>query len=168
MTQSTFRWFLAVAALVAFAWIMLTMPARAEWPHNAFSCKSYRADLIWREWALENCPRYRRRHWRVRAQAHWKAPAYDGAVCHGSIIITGDQAHTTKDATANAVLAWQGRVRFRYGERYIDMGSAKDATVVCAQSSVPDAFRDKAGATLYRCELQARPCRATAKKMGVR
>jgi hypothetical protein len=61
MTQTKFRWlFAAVAVVLGFIAIAT---ARADWPENAFSCKAYRADLAYRDWAREHCGR-RWRHYR--------------------------------------------------------------------------------------------------------
>lgn len=151
-------------SMVGAVVVLLAGSAQADWPHDAFNCKAYRADLIWQAWARKHCPRYR---WRRVQQVPYGS---GDALCHGVIIATGDQAQSTKVATENAIVAWQGRVRFRFGERYIDINYArgqtgKDPEVVCSQSSVPDALRDKTNPTLYRCELSAAPCRAVPKKL---
>lgn len=175
----------AIAILAATLAALVAIPpaeAQEAWLRKAFTCKAYRADLYWREWAREHCRGYRWRRHRAWHARRWRRRHRETVVrhvvqyeptCHAVIIAAGDQAQTHKAATDNAVLAWQGRVRFRYGERYLNIQHARgprgrEPEVLCSQSSLPDAYRDKAGSTLYRCELSAKPCRVEAEKLSRR
>jgi hypothetical protein len=166
MTQNNrlFLWTLVTTIVVALAWIFWTLPAKAEWPRDAFTCKSYRADLYWQRWAREHCPSYRHKTWHRR---RWTAPRYvaprGDALCQRVVPATGEQAQSEDSAYESAVTSWRGEVRFLYGERYSDVKNARDLDRVCAPSSVPDSVRDRTLAPLFRCRLTARPCRVEAR-----
>ena len=150
------------------ALLLLTLSigtAKAEWPQNAFSCASYRQDLYWQTWARRHCPDWRWRQWR-RWKAHHVPYASGDALCQPVVEATGDQAQSENAAWENALIAWKGRVRFRYGERFTDFAKARMPSRVCAPSSVADSGRDKAFSQLYRCEIGARPCRVEARPLN--
>jgi hypothetical protein len=72
MTQTKFRWlFAAVAVVLGFIAIAT---ARADWPQDAFSCRAYRADLAYRDWAREHCSG---RRWRHHHSYHKPSPDAD-------------------------------------------------------------------------------------------
>lgn len=138
--------------------VAFVSPSTAEWPHDAFSCRAMRQDLMWKEWARTHCPDWRR--WRG-----YQAYASGDALCQGVVEATGDQAQSENAAWDSAVTAWKGRVRFRYGERFTDFDKARAPSRVCAPSSVADSGRDKAFSQLYRCEISGRPCRVEAMQL---
>jgi hypothetical protein len=108
MTQSTFRWlFVAVALLALAAAVLTSIPAGAEWPQGAFSCKTYRADLYWKSWARRHCSEYRWRRWR-----HYRRPAPDAEVMAAQIRLNqlGYELEAdgfTGPATKNAIEVFQ-------------------------------------------------------------
>lgn len=121
-------------------------------------------------WYGRNCPGQRR--WR-----HYHRPAVtysngeSDAYCHRLIEATGDQAQSRDNAENLALRTWQGRVRFHFGEKYIDFGNARDKKITCSPSSVADTvggkIQDKLlGISHFRCELSARPCRAPARRVN--
>jgi hypothetical protein len=160
-----FRWTFAAVFAVAVVWVLLTLPAGAEWPQNAFSCASYRQDLYWHNWARRHCPDWRWRQWR-RWRTQQVPYASGDALCQTLVESTGEQAQTETVARDNALVAWRGRVRFKYGERFTEFKHSRDQRSVCAPSSIPDAYRDQKLPPLYRCEISARPCRVEARRLG--
>ncbi len=158
-----FRWTFAFVFVVAVAWALWPLRANAEWPNDAFTCRSYRADLYWQSWARRHCHGYRwRRHWRARHVPY----ASGDAVCQPVVESTGDQGQSEVAARENALTSWRGRVRFKYGERYTKFESARNQHEVCAPSSIPDAYRDQKLPPLFRCEISARPCRVEARPLN--
>ncbi len=166
---------LLAAAALAIAW----SPALAHEP--------YRGDHIDAErranrkalrqhncfWYGADCPgwarRYRHRKWHATPSA--PASIDSGVTCHRRTEATGEQAQSKDAAEERALRAWQGRVRFHFGERFLDFGNARDAKIACSPSSVADTvggkIQDKLlGISHYRCEISARPCRAPARKVN--
>ena len=120
-------------------------------------------------WYGIDCPGQRR--WR-----HYHRPAvvYSNGesdnYCHRLIEATGEQAQSKDNAEERALRAWQGRVRFHFGEKYLSFENARDKKITCSPSSVADTvggkIQDKLlGISHFRCELSARPCRAPARKV---
>jgi hypothetical protein len=150
----------AISAVVLSVSMSLSLnPAKAEWPpQHAFTCKGWRADLYWRDWARQHCRGDRQRRWKVR-----HVPVASGdARCQPLVPATGDQAQSEDSAYESAITSWRGEVRFLYGERFSDLKKARDLDRTCAPSSVPDSARDRALAPLFRCRISARPCRVEA------
>lgn len=165
MTQSLIRWCTAIVLFVMLVCIMLTRPAGAEWPNDAFNCRAYRSDLYWQSWARKHCRGWRR--WkRHGTTTRYVVRSRGDALCQPVTEATGEQAQREDTARESALTAWRGRVRFKYGERYTDFDHARDKRVGCAPSSVPDAYRDQKLPPLFRCELIAKPCRVEAKRIG--
>lgn len=165
MTQDNrlFRWTLVTTIVVAVAWVFWTLPANAEWPQNAFSCRAYRADLYWHEWARRHCRGYRWRHYRRTRHVPY---ASGDALCQPVIEATGEQGQNEASARESALTSWRGRVRFKYGERFTEFKHARYQREVCAPSSVPDAYRDQKLPPLFRCEISGRPCRVEARPLN--
>jgi hypothetical protein len=155
----------AISAVVLSVSMSLSLnPAKAEWPHNAFSCRAYKADLVWHRWARRHCPSYRwRKAWRPRHVA-----SDTGAHCHIVVAATGAQAQSVAKAQERALIAWMGDVSYRFGSRYMDIGHAKGRLIDCSISDVGDTLgskiQDALGVGHYRCRLTAAPCRAEARK----
>lgn len=145
--------------------------ASADWPRDAFTCRAYRADLYWHEWAREHCRDYRWRY-RQRSRQAYRQHTYaheDG--CRRVIESTGEQAQSKDNAEALALRNWQGRVRFHYGEKFIQFENARDRKITCSASSVADTVGGKIqeklmGVSHFRCELSARPCAAPARNIS--
>lgn len=66
------------------------------------------------------------------------------------------------NAKLAAEYAWAEEVRYRYGERYLDLRYARGITYTCSKSSIPEGIVNKienaVGAYKTRCEIEARPC----------
>jgi hypothetical protein len=67
----------------------------------------------------------------------------------------GTQWIGTEGAMDAAKKDWMERVRYDYGESYLDMGNSKDFVSRCGRVSVGETM----GQVLYRCEIVARPCK---------
>lgn len=67
----------------------------------------------------------------------------------------GTQWIGTEGAMDAAKKDWMERVRYDYGESFLDMNNAKDFVSRCGRVSVGEV----AGQVMYRCEIVARPCK---------
>jgi hypothetical protein len=174
MTQDSrfFRWCVAVTVLVALAWIILTLPANAEWPQDAFSCKSYRADLVWRNWARRHCHQYRQRRWKVRhvpVASSVGVPKVGSQHCPSTIInvVSGERQGEDK-AKGDARKMFMGEASARYGLVYAELSYAKNIRWRCFPAQAHDTWTGalSKGANRMmggdgqniRCELWASPC----------
>ena len=52
---------------------------------------------------------------------------------------------------------WMERVRYYHGETFLDLSHAADFAKRCGRVSIGEV----AGQVLYRCEIEARPCKAS-------
>jgi hypothetical protein len=52
---------------------------------------------------------------------------------------------------------WMERVRYYHGETFLDLSHGKDFVKRCGRVSIGEV----AGQVLYRCEIEARPCKAS-------
>jgi len=78
--------------------------------------------------------------------------------CRDNKRVVGNQHLTMAGAKGEADKAWIQTIRFYYGEVFMDMGNARDVKYTCSRSSVGETL----GQTFTRCEIEARPCKATA------
>lgn len=85
----------------------------------------------------------------------------DGLQCLGKVRGLGTQWIGTEGALDAAKKDWMERVRYDHGESYIDMTNAKDFESRCGRTSIGEV----AGQVTYRCEIQARPCKAPMKEV---
>lgn len=171
MTKSEKRFLWRVSAILMgiLIWMAITPPAGAGEPEQ-FTHEAYRRDLYWRgyycrdgRYHAEGCDAWR---WR-RQHRHYHQPVNpDSVVCHAMVPAVGEQAQSEEAAWEAAITSWRGRVRWLHGERFTNHKAARDLLRACAPSSVPDAYRDQKLPPLYRCEMQARPCRPQAMKIG--
>ncbi|MDP1907949.1 MAG: hypothetical protein Q8K85_06585 [Hyphomicrobium sp.] len=69
----------------------------------------------------------------------------------------GTQWIGTEGAMDAAKKDWMERVRYDYGESFLDMGNAKDFISRCSRVSIGETL----GQVMYRCEIVARPCKGT-------
>jgi hypothetical protein len=165
-----FRWTLATLLMGLAAWVLLTLPAGAEWPQNAFTCRAYRADLYWHNWARENCPSYRwRRSWRHRYVTQPVVPAIGSQHCPGTIInvVSGEHQGEEK-AKGGARKMFMGEASTRHGLAYAELGFAKHIRWRCFPAQAHDTWTGalaKVGNKAMggdgqnvRCELWASPC----------
>jgi hypothetical protein len=162
-----------IAAAVLLALIaLLAANARSEPYRGDYIDEEQRANR--RALLAHNCFWYGThcRGWRPRAQQRHAQPSIDSdVVCHRLTEATGEQAQSKEAAEERALRAWQGRVRFHFGERFIAFDNARDARIACSPSSVADTvggkIQDKLlGISHFRCEISARPCRAPARKVN--
>jgi len=67
----------------------------------------------------------------------------------------GTQWIGTEGAMDAAKKDWMERVRYDYGEAFLDMTHAKDFVSRCGRTSIGETM----GQVMYRCEIVARPCK---------
>ncbi len=76
--------------------------------------------------------------------------------CVDKVRGVGTQWIGPEGALDTAKKDWMERVRYDYGESYLDMTNAKDFVSRCGRTSIGEV----AGQVMYRCEIMARPCKA--------
>jgi hypothetical protein len=84
----------------------------------------------------------------------------EGYRCLDTVRGLGTQWIGTSGALEAAKKDWMERVRYDHGESYIDMTNARDFESRCGRTSIGEV----AGQVTYRCEIQARPCKAPMKE----
>ncbi len=67
----------------------------------------------------------------------------------------GTQWIGTEGAMDAAKKDWMERVRYDYGESFLDMSNSKDFVSRCGRTSIGETM----GQVMYRCEIVARPCK---------
>lgn len=67
----------------------------------------------------------------------------------------GTQWIGTEGAMDAAKKDWMERVRYDYGEAFLDLSHAKDFVSRCGRTSIGETM----GQVMYRCEIIARPCK---------
>jgi hypothetical protein len=67
----------------------------------------------------------------------------------------GTQWIGTEGAMDAAKKDWMERVRYDYGESFLDLSHAKDFVSRCGRTSIGETM----GQVMYRCEIIARPCK---------
>ena len=80
----------------------------------------------------------------------------DGRVCLDRVRGLGTQWIGEQGALDGAKKDWMEHVRYYHGETYVDMSHATDVMKRCGRVSIGEV----AGQVLYRCEIEARPCKA--------
>ena len=85
-----------------------------------------------------------------QAQKRGKRPS--SSCASTAVTVTGKQRLTEGQAKGSAEKAWQEKVRFAYGELYLDPKNAREAAHRCTLTSPT--------LRLKRCEFIATPCRA--------
>jgi hypothetical protein len=164
---------LLALSLTAILAVILTPPAGARDP-EPFTYKWYKNDLYYKHYfcggryRAEGCDNWRwRRHYRRTRHVPY---ASGDALCHRMISATGGAAQSEESAKSRALLAWQAEVSFHFGDRYLSIERAKDATIACAQAGVPDTvgskIQDMIGVGHVRCHVVARPCRVEARPLN--
>ena len=68
----------------------------------------------------------------------------------------GTQWIGTEGAMDAAKKDWMERVRYDFGESFLDLNNAKDFVSRCGRTSIGETM----GQVMYRCEIVARPCKA--------
>ncbi len=75
--------------------------------------------------------------------------------CADKVRGLGTQWIGTEGALDAAKKDWMERVRYDYGESFLDMNNAKDFVSRCGRVSIGETM----GQVMYRCEIVARPCK---------
>ena len=75
--------------------------------------------------------------------------------CADKVRGLGTQWIGTEGAMDAAKKDWMERVRYDYGESYLDMNNSKDFVSRCGRVSIGETM----GQVMYRCEIVARPCK---------
>lgn len=89
--------------------------------------------------------------------------------CRQMVEVPGDEARTEEAAKLQAKQHWLKTVRFRYGERFLDLASAQGEHMQCSRSDFP-VTGGKIGAAVdaithqWRCQMFAVPCSAPIKR----
>ena len=76
--------------------------------------------------------------------------------CVAPVAEVGDQHISEDGAKREADKSWAQTVRFRFGERMMDLTHARNVHYACGRSSIGSII----GQTFHRCEVYARPCQA--------
>lgn len=155
---------------VALAAVMLSAACHAEdwslstWHQGPRSAVAYepstisRAPVRWRE-TRRRYPRHRHaeRHAYSGPVSHYRHPAHrPGIKCQEPVRGLGTQWIGTEGAMEAAKKDWMERVRYDFGESYLDMTNAQAFVSRCGRTSIGETM----GQVMYRCEIVARPCRA--------
>lgn len=77
------------------------------------------------------------------------------ASCLKPVRAVGSQWATESGAEESAQKSWREEVRFHHGESAADLDKAKEYARRCTKSSIGEVV----GQSLYRCEVEAVPCR---------
>ena len=77
--------------------------------------------------------------------------------CADKVRGLGTQWIGTEGAMDAAKKDWMERVRYDYGESFLDMSNSKDFVSRCGRVSIGETL----GQVMYRCEIVARPCKGT-------
>jgi hypothetical protein len=78
-------------------------------------------------------------------------------VCLDRVRGLGTQWIGEQGALDAAKKDWMERVRYYHGETFLDLSHAADFAKRCGRVSIGEV----AGQVLYRCEIEARPCKAS-------
>lgn len=90
----------------------------------------------------------------------------DANHCKPPLVAVGDQALSEETARTAAEKHWMANVRWRDGEKHMDIKHARIIHIECSRSSVPPT-NGIVGQVLpneHRCEIIARPCRPGMEK----
>lgn len=107
--------------------------------------------------------RYARRHQRkedaTKVMAFVKREGEDKVAgsftCVERVRGLGTQWIGTEGALDAAKKDWMERVRYDYGEAFLDLTNAQDFVSRCGRTSIGETM----GQVMYRCEIVARPCK---------
>lgn len=143
----------------------------------AYAVPTFASDLDW-DWSMSSNPsarrhqarkRYAKRHDRkedaTKVMAYVKRDGEKDQVhaerrefsCADKVRGLGTQWIGTEGALDAAKKDWMERVRYDYGESFLDMNNAKDFVSRCGRVSIGETM----GQVMYRCEILARPCKGT-------
>lgn len=98
-----------------------------------------------------------------RAHHFYREPVvrvdHDDGHCKDKVRGLGTQWIGTKGALDAAKKDFMERVRYDFGEKFVDLANARDFESRCSRVSIGEV----AGQVTYRCEITARPCKAWLK-----
>jgi hypothetical protein len=80
-----------------------------------------------------------------------------GRTCLDRVRGLGTQWIGEQGALDAAKKDWMERVRYYHGETFLDLSHASDFVKRCGRVSIGEV----AGQVLYRCEIEARPCKGS-------
>lgn len=149
------------AAIVA---VLLSAPAHAEdwslstFAHGPRSNVSYASGETRRAPArhLETRRHHRTRQKVQRDEVRFYAAPREAENCRAPVRGVGSQWIGEAGALDAAKKDWRERVRYDYGESFLDMINARDERHRCGRTSIGEV----AGQVFHRCEIIARPCKA--------
>jgi hypothetical protein len=78
--------------------------------------------------------------------------------CYGIVAAVGELAASRLRARRRAEDIWMDRIRFDFGERYVDLNNAEGVSHVCAVA-IPMSASIVIKKAYFRCKIWARPCR---------
>lgn len=86
--------------------------------------------------------------------------------CKTPLTAVGDQALSEETARTAAEKHWMANVRWRDGEKYMDVKNARIIHMECSRSSIPptNGIVGQVIPNEHRCEIIARPCRPGLEK----
>lgn len=86
--------------------------------------------------------------------------------CKQPLTAVGDQALSEETARTAAEKHWMANVRWRDGEKYMDVKNARIIHMECSRSSIPptNGIVGQVIPNEHRCEIIARPCRPGLEK----
>jgi len=128
-------------------------PSCAEVEYRLKLKRQARARARARERAEDRRERRARRHTRVYG---YQREERDSVTCKDTIQVIGDARPTEAAAKDDAEAAFMRATRFKYGESWMSVENARGYAIRCARASITEIV----GATMHRCEIKARPCRA--------
>ena len=85
----------------------------------------------------------------------------EGRLCLDRVRGLGTQWIGEQGALDAAKKDWMERVRYYHGETFLDLSHAADFAKRCGRVSIGEV----AGQVLYRCEIEARPCKGSFKSL---
>lgn len=91
----------------------------------------------------------------VKREGDEKVAAKPEVQCADKVRGLGTQWIGTEGAMDAAKKDWMERVRYDYGESFLDMNNAKEFHSRCGRVSIGETM----GQVMYRCEILARPCK---------
>lgn len=90
-------------------------------------------------------------------------PLDEHGQCRIPVSVVGDEARSKEAAELQSRQHWMKQVRFHLGEKFIELGNARDVFFQCNRSDFP-ITGGKVGAAmdnvthLWRCSIRATPC----------
>jgi len=133
------------------------------WPHDSYTQR------YCRRWARDDGPRvygYEQREDEGRSERR-EAALDRGEYCKPEVVrVVGSEHLTENGAKEAAIRQWQATVRYDHGEKYLDIGNAREMRFRCDRSGTNETVAGRVGEAvsggtgyLKRCIVEAIPCR---------